>query len=193
LPFHCLDVAAAGVALLRRHPALAQWVAGRLRMPQGEVEPWIAFWIALHDLGKFSEAFQSQCPDVFRALRQRPPDPAKPYTLSHDSLGMLVWTQVLRERVIGEAWFGAASLDLCDGLDHWARACTGHHGQPPTEGGYWGQHFDRHGDSVAIVAFVDEARALFLGDDVAQAIVVARRPDRAGRLAGLEHPFLPVL
>ncbi len=169
LLFHCLDVAAAGVAILRRYPAFARWFTQRLGLAHDTLEPWIAFWLALHDLGKFSEAFQSQCPDVFHALRQRPPDPAKPYTLRHDSLGMLVWTQVLRERVLREAWFGAASLDLCDGLDHWARACTGHHGQPPTEGGYWGQHFDRHTDGAAIAAFVDEARALFL-DDVAQSI-----------------------
>ena len=122
LPYHCLDVAAVGVEALRRMPALQRIFAGACQLPEEQLESWVAFWLALHDLGKFAESFQSQCPDVFLVLRDRDPNPAKPYTLRHDSLGMLFWRDVLRESVIDDAWFGAASEGIADGLDWWARS-----------------------------------------------------------------------
>ena len=170
LGYHSLDVAAVGVEVLRQMPALRALFANGLGLPAHLVAPWLAFWLALHDLGKFSEAFQSQCPEVFEALRGRPPNPAKPYTLRHDSLGMLFWKDVLRERVIDQAWFGAGSENLADGLDWWARACCGHHGQPPTEGDYWGQHFDRQHDRAAALAFTGAMRQQFISAELAEAI-----------------------
>lgn len=177
LPYHCLDVAAVGVTALQCMPALRALFARELRLPDAAIEPWVAFWLTLHDLGKFAESFQSQCPDIFVQLRGRPPNPAKPYTLRHDSLGMLLWKDVLRDRVIDGAWFGPQSEDLADALDWWARASTGHHGQPPTEGDYWGQHFDTQHDRVAAVAFVDAMRQQFLPPDTADAIA-AQEPHR---------------
>ena len=143
LALHCLDVAEVGTQALKRLPALRTLFASKLGLHVDHLEPWIGFWLALHDLGKFAESFQSQCPDVFESLRRRQPNPAKPYTLRHDSLGMLFWKGVLRDQVIDQAWFGARSEDLADGLDWWAHACTGHHGQPPTEGDHWRQHQDQ--------------------------------------------------
>jgi CRISPR-associated endonuclease/helicase Cas3 len=162
LPHHSLDVAAVAVELLQRMPALRHVLARGLGLTDEQAIRWTAFWVTLHDLGKFAESFQSQCPEVFQALRQRQPDPAKPYTLRHDSLGMLFWKESLRERLIDERWLGDASLDLADGLDAWVAASTGHHGQPPTEGDFWGQHFDMRQDGEAAMAFVDAARELFL-------------------------------
>lgn len=170
LELHCLDVAAVGVEVLRAVPSLRLHIASRLAVTEDAVERWVALWLTLHDLGKFSEAFQSQCLDVFIALRGRAPDPAKPYTLRHDSLGMLFWTGVLRERVIEQAWFGDNTDDLAYGLDSWARACTGHHGQPPTEGDFWEQHFSKRDDRAAAVEFADAMRAMFINRELAEAI-----------------------
>ncbi len=170
LAYHSLDVAAVGIMALQRLPALRGLLTGQLGLPGDQIESWVAFWLSLHDLGKFAESFQSQCPDVFFLLRGRPPNPAKPYTLRHDSLGMLFWKDVLREQVIDQAWFGPQSVDLADGLDWWARACTGHHGQPPTEGDHWHQHFDAQHDRPAAQAFVDAMRQQFIDKDLAGAI-----------------------
>ena len=167
---HCLDVAAAGVEALDRLPALRRHLATRLGLTDDALQRWVAFWLTLHDLGKFAESFQSQCPDVFMALRGRAPDPAKPYTLRHDSLGMLFWKGVLRDRVIEQAWFGDSTEELAHGLDCWARACTGHHGQPPTEGDFWEQHFDTREDRAAALDFADAMRAMFVSRDLAEAI-----------------------
>lgn len=168
--YHALDVAAVGVEVMTRQPALGRLLAERSKLPLAQALPWTAFWLALHDLGKFAESFQSQRADVFLASRGRAPDPAKPYTLRHDSLGMLFWRDVLRERVIADAWFGDNTPDLADGLDFWARACTGHHGQPPTEGDHWGQHFDTQQDREAAMAFVDTLRTMFLDASLEAAI-----------------------
>jgi len=170
LAHHCLDVAAVGIEALGRLPALRRHLAGRLGLTDESLECWAAFWLTLHDLGKFAEAFQSQCPDVFIELRNRAPDTAKPYTLRHDSLGMLFWKDVLRERVIEQDWFGGNSEELAHGLDCWARACTGHHGQPPTEGDYWGQHFDRLEDRDAALIFADAMRTMFISPELADTI-----------------------
>ena len=170
LPYHCLDVAAVGLGALRRLPALRGLFCHELGLTEATLENFVAFWLALHDLGKFAESFQSQCPDVFKSLRGREPNRAKPYTLRHDSLGHLFWKDVLRERVVDAAWFGPRTEDLADGLDAWARSCTGHHGQPPIEGDYWGQHFDPRHDRDAALAFVDAMRQQFLPPETADAI-----------------------
>jgi CRISPR-associated endonuclease/helicase Cas3 len=163
LPCHCLDVAAVGLQLLRASPSLSMLLARNLAVSDVELERWLSFWLALHDLGKFSEAFQSQRPDLFAALRGRPPNPAQPYTVRHDSLGMWFWRDVLGEEAIAQQWFGPLEEDHRDGLDCWARAVTGHHGQPPIECGWWRDHFDLVEDRVAVAEFVAELRRLLLG------------------------------
>lgn len=170
LVYHCLDVAAVGLEVLHALPALRQWICSQLRLRDDQARSLVAFWLSLHDLGKFAEAFQSQCPDVFMVRRDRQPDPAKPYSLRHDSLGMLFWKEVLRDRMIDDAWFGPRSEDLADGFDLWAAASTGHHGQPPTAARSWTHHFDARDDRAAALAFVDAMREQFFDDELAQAL-----------------------
>lgn len=170
LAHHSLDVAAVGISALRRLPALRQLLGSGLGLPEHLLEPWTGFWFALHDLGKFAESFQSQCPDVFAVLRGRPPNPAKPYNLRHDSLGMLFWKDVLCDRVIDQAWFGPDTEAIADALDCWARASCGHHGQPPTEGDHWRQHFDAQQDKQAALAFADAVREHFISAELTEAI-----------------------
>lgn len=170
LVYHCLDVAAVGIAALQAMPALGHWASRRLDLTEQQARALIAFWLSLHDLGKFSEAFQSQCYDVFVALRGRAPDPSRPYTLRHDSLGMLFWKEVLRERAIDHTWFGPCSEDLADGLGLWAAAATGHHGEPPTPTSSWTHHFDARRDGSAALLFVDAMRAQFLDAELVQTL-----------------------
>lgn len=168
LVYHSLDVAAVGTEYLRRAPSVREWLMRELRIDNEKaLEHWMAFWLALHDLGKFAEAFQSQTPDLFTELRGRPPDAGKSYRLRHDSLGMLFWRDVLSQRAVDEKWFGPGTELKLDGLDCWMRAVTGHHGQPPkVSGEHWEQHFDCRQDRAAILQFVAEVRSL-LFDGVA--------------------------
>ena len=82
----------------------------------------------------------------------------------------MFWKDVLRDRVIDQSRFGAHSEDLASGLDWWARACCGHHGQPPTEGDHWRQHFDPQEVRTAALAFADAMRQQFISAELAEAI-----------------------
>ncbi|WP_288129341.1 CRISPR-associated endonuclease Cas3'', partial [Accumulibacter sp.] len=131
LPYHCLDVAAVGLEFCRKAPAFCRLLGQRLNFNDHvALQRWIVFWLAIHDLGKFSEAFQSQRPDLFKAMRGRPPDTSKEYKLRHDSLGMQFWSKPLMDYVKKDVWFGPQTGLYECGLDYWARAVTGHHGQP---------------------------------------------------------------
>lgn len=168
LPFHCLDVAAAGIEYLRRSPSLRAFFMNAFRIQSESVlEGWLGFWLILHDVGKFSEAFQSQRPELFERMRGRAPSPAKAYQLRHDSLGMLFWKQALIEHAIDEEWFGPNADCYEDGLHYLMRAVTGHHGQPPNEDGLWERHFDTVHDRRAALDFVSDVRTHLFGKAIA--------------------------
>ena len=162
LPYHCLDVAAVGAAYLEAAPGFRRWLAINLGVEsEPDLVAWASFWLCLHDLGKFSEAFQGQRPDVFERLRGRAP--AKEYNVRHDTLGRVVWTELLEQVALDDEWLGPLTDD--HGLGAWVRAVTGHHGQPPkSDRIHLGHHFDETHDSAAILAFVREVKALMLGD-----------------------------
>jgi len=58
------------------------------------------FLLALHDPGKFSEAFQAQRPDLVSALQEREPNPSKTYNERHDSLGFWLWDEYLVDEAL---------------------------------------------------------------------------------------------
>lgn len=170
LPYHCLDVAAVGVVYLRRNASLRRLLMDALGVKSEQaLSGWLAFWLALHDLGKFSEAFQSQRPDLFQQLRGRTPDPDKPYGgVRHDSLGMLTWRERLRTLACEEGWFGTDTADWGEGIDWWALAVTGHHGEPPRIlSTRWRTWFHPKEDWAAISEFVTALRELLLVDGAA--------------------------
>ncbi len=153
LPYHCLDVAACGITLLRRLP---HW-RGRLEAIGGlagdELETAVQVLFALHDLGKFATAFQNLRPDLLRRLQGR--TSAKGYAIRHDTLGWRLWREWLRPRLLPSP--GRRRISPHPGLDSWLRAVTGHHGQPPEEREFWRGLLEEHfepGDQEAAEGFV---------------------------------------
>ncbi len=130
LVYHCLDMAACGVMLLRLIP---QWrrLLERLTGLSGKaLEDCVFFYLALHDLGKFATGFQNLRPDLLRKLQQRESD--KGYIERHDTLGWLLWRHRLRERFcLSERRRMRGSP--CAEVDAWMQAVTGHHGEPPED------------------------------------------------------------
>ena len=60
LPFHALDVAAVAYEYLSRSRSLQALFKDCLpELGQEALCRWFAFWLALHDLGKFAQAFAS--------------------------------------------------------------------------------------------------------------------------------------
>lgn len=170
LPYHCLDVAAVGRVFLERAAGLRRWLCSAMDADEETLLRWVSFWLALHDLGKFSDAFQHQCPEAVAALRGKLPDSIRTYSVRHDTLGMVFWSQSLIDRVIDEEWFGPHTDDYQDGLHAWMRAVTGHHGQPPLGDGEiaWTHHFSKTVDAPAIHQFCGAVVTLFLSAAVAE-------------------------
>ncbi|UJP07853.1 MAG: CRISPR-associated endonuclease Cas3'', partial [Nitrosomonas sp.] len=100
LVYHSLDVAAVGFEYLSREKAISDWFCSELNCNHSEWLQWASFWLVLHDLGKFSEAFQSQKPELFEILQGRKPNSEKSYTERHDSLGQWLWCDYLADHAI---------------------------------------------------------------------------------------------
>ena len=131
LVYHSLDVAAVGFEYLSQEKVISNWFCRELNCNYSEWLQWASFWLVLHDLGKFSEAFQSQKSQLFEVLQGRKPDPTKSYTERHDSLGQWLWRDFLADHAIENDWFGEITEAQKSSLDTWMRSVTGHHGQPP--------------------------------------------------------------
>ena len=169
LAYHCLDVAAMGFEYLSQETVISDWFCGELNCSRSEWVQWAAFWLSLHDLGKFSEAFQSQKPELFEALQGRKPDPAKSYVERHDSLGQWLWRDCMADRAVEDDWFGDTTESRMTGFDSWLRAVTGHHGQPPKIppafcdiSGYYSKQ-----DKKMALAFADVMREILLPQSAA--------------------------
>ncbi|TCT22984.1 HD domain-containing protein [Thiobaca trueperi] len=62
LVYHCLDVAACGQVLLRCQPAWLDKMAVLSGLDPVVLSPWLAFLLAIHDIGKFGDGFQALRP-----------------------------------------------------------------------------------------------------------------------------------
>ena len=123
LPYHCLDVAAVGEALMTRHRGLRQSLLDLLGLPSEDFIPVLCFLLCLHDIGKFAKKFQAKVPALYPGCLGD--DPASvPDRYDHGAGGLRLF-------------------DADDGLFHlpsgpshrvWrllVSAVVGHHGAPP--------------------------------------------------------------
>lgn len=147
LPYHSLDVAAVGSLLIKLPVFSLQSLADDLQWPLAQVEALCIFFLAAHDLGKFSRAFQGLAPNLSPDLV--PPVPGKRYDQRHDTLGWLVWRDAISESFPG----GGLPVAGDDFWADWVRACVGHHGCPPLDNSHGG-------------AFQLEAASYFCPEDI---------------------------
>jgi len=168
LPFHCLDVAAVGQALLAANAPLARHLSRLTGLDGPLLRQWMPFFLALHDLGKFADAFQNLRPDLLQRLQGR--RSGRAYGERHDTLGYLLWREHLKGVCQGLGVLPASSGSArrraaAGGVDFWLRAVTGHHGQPPKGTPILlRDHFEEPGDLQAATAFVTDLNALLLED-----------------------------
>jgi len=168
LVYHSLDVAAVGYEYLACSDTFKRLLSNHIPVNDETIFlDWLAFWLSLHDLGKFAQAFQEQLPDLVRGLRGREygTEIRKIYDKRHDTLGWWLWKEKLEGEIASERWFGEASDFLSRKLlDAWAQAVMGHHGQPPESSLLnvdWQNYFHRD-DALAAWSFTQEMRKLFL-------------------------------
>lgn len=105
LPYHCLDVAAVGKILLEKNPFLLKQLSRLSSIEENTLKTTLVFFLALHNLGKFSESFQYVMPDLFKKLQGKVKSQKQPYSrknFGHDSIGFLVWKKLVFKQVIGQ-------------------------------------------------------------------------------------------
>jgi CRISPR-associated endonuclease/helicase Cas3 len=164
LPYHCLDVVAVGNEILNLNLSLLCEVSTRFEIPEYICRSWLLFFLALHDLGKFSTSFQNLKPEILKALQQR--SSKKVYTIRHDCLGFICWSGFLREEIAQKflpSSDGREVRKLKKWLNLWAGWATGHHGIPPLDGGDIFNHFDSV-DRRAVLAYVHDLNSFFWFD-----------------------------
>lgn len=125
LVYHSLDVAAVAAVLLDCRVYDSGPLARDLGVSKKEIRALFLFFIALHDLGKFSRAFQLLRPDLSNVIDAQNIRLFKPYSERHDTLGWAVWEHVRKH---------SGLLDPTHPLwEHWLKSAVGHHGKPPKE------------------------------------------------------------
>ena len=167
LPYHCLDVAAVGHVLLSKDDAFSQKIVATTGLEVDFCNRWLVFFLALHDIGKFSLTFQNLRPDLLEKLQSV--DSSKPYTVRHDSLGNLFLRFSFESEHLG--FLGRQNIlydEWQDVIMAVVRACTGHHGVPPQMSGSNGiplnfSSFFVEKDSAAAMLFVQDVGALLCG------------------------------
>lgn len=167
LPYHCLDVAAVGRSLLLSNALLLHRFTAVTGLNEFTCISLMLLFLALHDVGKFSESFQNLKPDLLKKLQAT--TSRKPYTVRHDSLGNLLF-KIFIERKSTLPPFGQENSidDWQDVIMTIVRAYTGHHGQPPTMKGKNGlplsfPNFFGEDDYVAAKHFVQDVSSMILG------------------------------
>jgi CRISPR-associated endonuclease/helicase Cas3 len=125
LVYHCLDVAACGLALLESRPIWLDTLTRLSGLSRKQTGEWVGFLLSLHDSGKFGDGFQSRCPEWMEKLQGRKSN--APRDTRHDTLGY----ELLRAHL--PDWIVRADLGNRSGslLRLWLSAVTGHHGKPP--------------------------------------------------------------
>ncbi len=133
LAWHQLDVAACGWHMVMQNRFYAADILADLGFSREEGARWFAWFLGIHDIGKFARGFQQlyahASPDLV------PPVNGKIYSERHDSLGYWLWCDVLLAR-----WKEASGVvfpasnnksKTVRTLDIWLKIVTGHHGKPP--------------------------------------------------------------
>ncbi|MCP4681000.1 MAG: CRISPR-associated endonuclease Cas3'', partial [Desulfobacterales bacterium] len=173
LPYHCLDVAAVGEILLEKNPFLLNQLSELSGVEETTLKTILVFFLALHDLGKFSESFQYVRPDLFQKLQGKSKSQKQPYlrkNFGHDSIGFLIWKECVFKQVIGQMTQQHGQIsdeeDWWDLLKWFMEASNGHHGLPVKQGTKELVDFSNNSDQQAVFEFVKDITELLSLEEV---------------------------
>lgn len=170
LPYHSLDVTAVGWKLLEPEKMLCKELSAFLDISQEQLRSLFCYCLALHDLGKFSSAFQNLYEDqnnVLLGKKSRHLYDAKNFR--HDRLGYYFWCEYIRYH----ANFGVdlSTLPrrekriLISALEILMDCALGHHGAPINkEVVAECNKYIENENVTAAIAFIDDITELFKPD-----------------------------
>ena len=173
LVYHCLDVAAVGKILLEKNPFLLKQLSALSGIEETTMKALLVFFLALHDLGKFSESFQYVRPDLLKKLEGKVKSLKQPYSrkdFGHDSIGFLLWKDRLFKQVIEQMTdkYGRVGdeNDWRDLLKWFMEASNGHHGLPVKQSNKLLADYFDDADQQAVFEFVEDITDLFSLEEV---------------------------
>ncbi|MCF8040175.1 MAG: CRISPR-associated helicase Cas3' [Desulfohalobiaceae bacterium] len=167
LPYHGLDVAAVARVILEKDTLLREKLTVIAKIQ--DLVPLVCFFLALHDLGKFSIRFQNLVPGLLRRLQDK--ESSLPYSkdLHHTRLGFLLWQETLapafHDGRIFDLQPSYKMRDLRTCLNPWFLAVTGHHGRPPIQKPEHALTLFEPDDVQCAIDFVQDVAALFVHKD----------------------------
>ncbi len=120
LVFHCLDVAAVGRQLLKRHRALSDRLCSLMGVEGAEFARLATYLLAMHDIGKFAKGFQAKAPKHYPRCFDDTPES---FQYDHASGGFELFEADHRLFSVPDSARRSWRFLLS--------AVTGHHGSPP--------------------------------------------------------------
>ena len=93
LPYHSLDVAAVGEAILEQHPKFINFIYKLTGAPTELILTWLRLLLLLHDISKFSPIFQNLNPELLKKLQGNLPEIKVGYSVRHNILGYWAWEE----------------------------------------------------------------------------------------------------
>ncbi len=159
LPYHCLDVAAVGWFLMDTRKPRCQRLSAHLDVHPEWLRRFFTFCLVLHDLGKFSRAFQGLQTNLSPALVST--NQRMPYTERHDNLGYRLWNNSLAAQVENRDKNDRSWLRK---IRPWLEIVFGHHGIPPNNSGERLTNFFETEDEEATSKFTCDTITFFLAD-----------------------------
>lgn len=161
LVYHCLDVAAVGrQLLLAGEQELLSDLSELLQIPKPQLLNLLTFLLVLHDLGKFSAAFQHL--PVFKEANGDLKEPRKSYDaryFRHDCLGFWLVEVLFLADGVRECEWNAPFLDDDDAFDSLLNLFDpflGHHGRPVSQLANEMKDFFKPENAKDAAGFVDQ-------------------------------------
>ncbi|MDD5297337.1 MAG: CRISPR-associated helicase Cas3' [Rhodocyclaceae bacterium] len=190
LPYHCLDVAATGLCLLRQRSFGLESLGKAGGLSPEQLFLLQTFFKANHDLGKFARGFQNLVPNLSPALAPAINRFAYGGDIRHDTLGWIAWQCGVADALANSKLPKASH----SAWGQWFLAMAGHHGEPPREI-FKGSHpitslkgcYFHDDDLIAAAEFSRDVANLLLPDDLPAPNASFKKTVKAHswRLAGL--------
>ncbi len=142
---------------------LCRQLANQLQVEPAWLRTFFVFCLALHDLGKFSRAFQGLRKDLSAELVKANLRMTYSESERHDSLGYCLWSKKLSATLSGTEPSSTLNNAWLEHLDPWLEIVTGHHGMPPKKTIRTNDFFEAE-DEQAALDFVQEVISLLLSN-----------------------------
>jgi len=164
LVYHCLDVAAVGECLLSKLDLLLKQIAKASGLTVESFKAWFLFFLAIHDIGKFSSSFQNLNSNLLMQLQNR--QSKKHYDFKngrHDKMGYWAYQYIYdnnKNRLFDNVEDNPFLINYINIL---TQITFGHHGIPPKIDDSI-RFFFIDNDIQSAGEFIDDCYKLFIND-----------------------------